>query len=325
MNESQAIDLVRKTCALRHLSYVTEKTYVGWLKRYCRFLSERGLAFTSTESRIEGYLSSMAQADVSASTQNQAFNALLFFYRECLGQQLANINALRAKKPSFVRYAPSVAEVAALLREVQDSHGYPTRLLTHLLYGCGMRVSEPISLRIRDVDLENSQITIRQAKGGKDRVVALPCSLAKPMRDQIAAARVLWQQDQANGVPVKLPHQMACKAPRLATAWAWFWVFPLRTVSRDPRSGDVVRWHCLDQQIQRAVRAASDRIGAPGVVTPHSLRHAFATHAMQQGAFVRDVQHVLGHASLETTMGYLHAEAGRVTSPLDRCLDACYS
>lgn len=317
MNAAQAEALVREVCTLRHMAWKTEQTYVGWVLRYCKFLASNGARFPTSEKRMEAFLSGLAHVDVAASTQNQAFNAILFLYRECLKQPLAGVDALRARRPSFVRHAPSVADVAALLREVQDCNGYPTRLLVQLLYGCGLRVSEPVALRVRDLDLANSRMTIRQAKGGKDRVVSVPCSLAADLARQVEAARLVWQVDVRNGVPVKLPHQLARKYPRAAFAWGWAWVFPLRTISRDPRSGEIVRWHCLDQSVQRAVRAAADRCGLAGTISPHHLRHAYATHAMRGGANVRDVQEVMGHASLETTMGYLHAEAGRVQSPLE--------
>lgn len=322
MNSAQAEALVREVCTLRHLAWKTEQTYVGWVRRYCAFLAADGDLYPTSEKRLEAFLSGLAHADVSASTQNQAFNAVLFLYRECLKQPLAGVDALRARRPSFVRHAPSVADVAALLREVQDCNGYPTRLLVRLIYGGGLRVSEPVALRVRDLDLSNSRMTIRQAKGGKDRVVSVPCSLADDLARQVEAARLVWQADVRNGVPVKLPHQLARKYPRAAFAWGWAWVFPLRTVSRYPRSGEIVRWHCLDQSVQRAVRAAADRCGLAGTISPHHLRHAYATHAMRGGANVRDVQQVMGHSSLETTMGYLHAEAGRVQSPIDAMMEA---
>lgn len=309
--------MVRGTCALRHYAISTEKTYALWVGKFCRFIKSQGSAYSTSEERVTAFLTDMAGKDYSAVSQNQAFNAILFLYRDCLKIELKDINAVRAKRPSRIRFCPSVQEVAAMLREVQDFNGYPTRLLTHLLYGCGLRVSEPIALRLRDVDLANSRITIRDGKGGKDRFVSLPCCLSAPMGRQMSVAKMVWENDQTNQIPVQLPDRLDVKYPGYRFALSWAWLFPLRTVSKHPRTGQIVRWHCLDQTIQRAVRAASDRTNLRGVVTPHCLRHAYATHALDRGANVHDVQQAMGHAHLDTTMGYLHPQSSRVASPLE--------
>jgi site-specific recombinase XerD len=181
----------------------------------------------------------------------------------------------------------------------------------------GLRVSEPLNLRIRDVLLEQSLVAVRDGKGGKDRIVPIPCALVEPLRRQMRAARVVWERDQQAGLPVALPGLLSKKYPNAQWAWAWFWVFPSHVGCTDPRSGLPVRWRMHEINVQRAVREAAAAADVGGMVTPHCLRHAYATHAMQGGAYVRDVQAVMGHASLETTMGYLHAEAGRVVSPLE--------
>jgi site-specific recombinase XerD len=266
---------------------------------------------------VSAFLTSLAHAECSPTTQNQALQSLLMFYREVHSVELGRIDALRAKRREHVRYAPTREETAALLTAVRDTGCYPVRLIVHLLYGCGLRVNEPLELRIKDVDIANSRLVVRQAKGGKDRVVPMPCSLVDPVRKQVAVAAALWQQDAAAGVPVPLPDRLEVKYPSYAHARAWYWLFPLRTRSEHPRTGATVRWHVLDTAVQRAVRDAAETCGLTGLITPHCLRHAYATHAMQAGANVRDVQQVMGHAHLDTTMGYLHAESGRVKSPLD--------
>jgi integrase len=179
-----------------------------------------------------------------------------------------------------------------------------------------MRVSEPLSLRVRDVDMERSRITIRQAKGRKDRVVALPCSLINEFKSQIKIARGIWERDQASGIPCKLPGLLGKKYPGYEHAWAWFFVFPQHTTCKDPRDGREVRWHCHEANLQRAVKQAASKVGIQGV-TPHHLRHAYATHALEFGANVRAVQEAMGHKSLETTMGYIHTDALSVKSPLE--------
>jgi len=232
------------------------------------------------------------------------------------------VNALRPKRAAHVRHAPSREETAAMLRELRDLGGYPTRLVALMIYGCGLRVSEPLNLRIKDVRLADSQLVIRGAKGGKDRVVSLPCSLVEPIKRQMEAAKVQWQRMVQAGIPVALPGCMARKYPRAPFAWQWFWLFPSRQPCRHPRTGETVWWRMHECNVQRAVKSAAQKAGLDGAITPHVLRHAYATHAMQQGAFVRDVQQALGHSHLETTMGYLHAETSRVQSPLETLITA---
>jgi integron integrase len=314
MDTKQSIDLLRKSIRLRHLSCSTEQTYVYWCVQFFRFLRTVDPAISS-ERKIEQWLTSLALRDVSASTQNQAFNAVLYFYRQCLRVALKDISALRAKRGQRVRRAPSVDEVRRMLAALVDADGYSTTLVVKLLYGCGLRVSEPLNLRVRDVDLDGSRLTIRGSKGDKDRVVHLPCSLAEPMRAQIAAALVVWQADRANGLPVKLPNRIAQKYPAAQFSRQWAYVFPLRKPCRDPRDEKLVRYRMLDSAVQRAVRRACVAAGVE--IMPHELRHAYATHCLNRGHNPRAIQIAMGHAHLETTMGYLHAEALSVHSPLD--------
>ncbi|MBK8255595.1 MAG: integron integrase [Polyangiaceae bacterium] len=314
MTSSQAEQLLRNTIRRKHFSLSTEETYVGWLLRFMRYVVKlpRGL---SSEKKLEAFLTALARDEVSASTQNQAFNALLFFYQQCLGQKLEGINALRAKREATVRRAPAVAEVRRLLADVRDEGAYPVRLVIKLIYGCGLRITEPLALRVRDVELLNSRLIIRRAKGGKDRVVALPCSLAGEIKAQLEVARLTWQRDVAGQVPIKLPTRMEKKYPRSQWSWNWAWLFPQNAPCRDPRSGRIVRWHQLESTVQRAVRSSCRRLGLE--ILPHELRHAYATHTLNAGQNPRAIQQAMGHKSLETTMGYLHAEALGVRSPLE--------
>lgn len=316
MQINNAIRLIIETCELKHLSLSTQKSYCHWLRRYGCFLKDRKLAnIATTELKMEAFLSHLASTHIAASTQNQAFNALLFFYREVLKQRLGPVAALRTTRPVAVRDCPSQAEVRLLLTAVSDVHHYPTRLIVHLLYACGLRVCEPLNLRIKDLDLAQSRFHIHQAKGGKGRVVPFPACLTAALGHQLEIAKASAATDQAKGIPVPLPHLLAKKYPSAAFSQRWAWLFPSRTTCCHPRTSEIVRWRCHESNVQRAVKAAAHHCQLVGI-TPHHLHHAFATHSLQNGTSVRDLQVVLGHNSLETTMRYLHTEADRVASPL---------
>jgi integron integrase len=301
---------------LRHYSLQTEHTYCHWLKRFGAAALTMPAAWTR-EQKLEHWLSDMARGNCAASTQRQAFHAILFFFKEVVRQPLKDVDALRAQRPAFIRRAPSQAEARRLMESVEDVGGYPTRLLTHMLYGCGLRVSEPLKLRIRDVDFAGSRLVIAQSKGRKDRVVSIPCSLIPALRAQITFARGVWERDHASGIPCKLPGLLGKKYPAYERAWTWFWVFPQHKPCWDQRDNRTVRWHLHEANIQRAVRAAVQRLGIDGALTPHHLRHGYATHLLERGANVRAVQAAMGHQNLETTMGYIHADALSVGSPLE--------
>jgi site-specific recombinase XerD len=321
MQIHNAIRLLQETCALHHTALSTEKSYTYWLQQYARFLKgPQRKPLLTTEAKIESFLTHLALQGVSASTQNQAFNALLFFYRIALRQELGNINALRVKRPASLRYCPDRGETLRLLAEVKDIHGYPTRLLVHLLYACGLRVCEPLNLRIKDLDLKERQLHIYQAKGNKGRVVQFPECLTAALERQLSVAKAMHARDLTERVPVALPGLLAKKYPYAQYAERWAWLFPSKSICRDPRAKKLVRWRCHESNVQRAVRDAALRCNLQGI-TPHNLRHAFATHALHDGAFVRDLQVVMGHTHLDTTMNYLHPEAARVTSPLKAYTD----
>lgn len=323
MQIKQAIDLLRATCALQHTALKTEKSYTHWLLRNAAFLKgPKAKSLPTAEQKIEAFLTALALAGVSASTQNQAFNALLYFYRYALKQELSNISALRAKRPPGLRHCPAREEALRLLAHVDDVHRYPTRLIVHLLYACGLRVCEPLNLRIKDLDLKSRRLHIHQSKGNKGRVVLFPECLSAALERQLTLAKATAAQDLAQRVPVALPGLLAKKYPYAAHAERWAWLFPSHNNCWDRRASKLVRWRCHEANVQLAVRNAAARCQLQGL-TPHHLRHAFATHALQDGAFVRDLQVVLGHSHLETTMLYLHTEAGRVASPLRDYIADC--
>ncbi len=307
---------MRGVMRLRHLAYSTEKSYLTWLAKYAEHIAARKVQGEPRD-KVEAFLTWMALNDYSAVSQNQAFCALLFFYRDVMGVKLENVDALRAKKPKHIPYVPPFAEVQKLLEDVQDSAGYPLRLMTKLLYGCGLRLNEVCELRVKDVDLDGGLLTIRQAKGAKDRPVTIPQSLREPIRIQMAAAVALADRDRANGIPVHLPGRLAFKYPRTPFSKDWAFVFPGKDLCTYERTGITGRYCCLGENIQRAVRASVRRLGLNERIKPHALRHAYATHAIDRGANIRDIQEILGHVSLETTQVYVHTEIARVKSPLD--------
>lgn len=320
MKASEAIERMRDCIRLRHFALSTERCYVDWARRYCAWLCRTRPSGTS-EQKFSAWLTHLARdLDVSAVTQNQAFNAIRYFYAHGVGQPLGDVSALRARRRQHERMCPSRDQVQAIRTALTDTPHTPARLLVDLLYGCGLRVSEPLELRVRDVLFAESQLIIRDAKGAKDRRVPIPRSLVAPLRAQIERARAVWQWDRAHhpDVGVSLPHRLAAKYPSAPRSWAWFWVFPAPGHCTHPRTGERVRYHLLDVALQRAVAQAADRCGLRGIVTPHCLRHAYATHQLESGANVRLVQEIMGHVSMETTAGYCHAEVRTAPSPLDQ-------
>ena len=316
MNISQALEALTGAVRLRHYSRRTEECYRLWLRSYMQWVRGRG-AQGSSEEKVEAFLTAEARRGVAASTQNQAFNALAFFYKEVRKTPLGPIEAARARRPERVRTALTVEETRALLGAVEDVGGYPTRLVVRLLYGMGLRVCEPLELRMKDVEMGERRLILRGTKGGKDRMVTLPECLVAEMEGQLRVARAVWRADVAAGLPVALPGLLGRKSRRLGLAEAWGWVFPAHEASGHPRTGERVRWRMHEVNVQRCVRAAAGQVGLAGRATPHVLRHSYATHAHRNGAAARDLQEVLGHRQLETTMRYLTADPGRVRSPLE--------
>ena len=315
MNSIQAIQRLREVIRRQHKAPSTEANYVYWLSQYMAAIRKMPQTL-SPELKLEQFLTKLAcERGVSASTQNQAFNAIIFFYKDVLDVPLEGVDALRVKRPAHLRHAPSFSDTRKLLQAVRNTGGYPTNLIARLLYGCGLRVSEPLNLRIKDVNLERSRLVIRGAKGGKDRVVTLPRSLSGELAQQVSFAQSVWQRDQHNGVPVLLPQQLARKYPEYRFAWPWAWLFPAHQICRHPRTGQLVRYRMHEANVQRAIKETRRQLGI--MVLPHELRHAYATHCLEGGANPRAIQQAMGHQSLETTMGYLHAESLSVPSPLD--------
>jgi integron integrase len=314
----EILQQVRRELRLRHYALRTEETYLEWTRRYLSFHQDRG-PLEVGGAGVRAFLEDLAlEGRVTASTQNQALNALVFLYREVLHCDFGHLgNVPRAKRSSHLPVALSVSEVRLVLGGLTGAQ----RLMAELLYGTGMRLMECLRLRVKDLDFEHRQIMVRQGKGGKDRVVPLPQSCTESLHRQLEWARHLYQQDVAEGVAdVYLPNALATKYPSASRDWAWQWVFPSSRLSSDPRSGRMRRHHVEESNLQKAVRAAAKRAGITKRVTCHTLRHSFATHLLEAGYDIRTVQELLGHQDVRTTMIYTHVlgcNGLAVRSPLD--------
>jgi integron integrase len=314
------LDRLRRACRVRQYSPRTEECYVEWATRFIRFHGLRH-PHSMGAAEIEQFLTDLAvNGHVAASTQNQAFHALLFLYQQVLGIELPRLDALRAKRPKRLPSVLSPEEVRRFLDAMQGCDGLH-QLMARLLYGTGLRRQECCQLRIHDLDLQRHQLTVRHGKGGKDRVVMLPRSLQPDLEQHLKQRREQHDRDRARGrAYAPLPFALAKKFPRAAQEFGWQYLFASQHCSRDPKTGNVGRYHVNPGVLARSVVAASRRLGLNRRVGCHTLRHSFATHLVERGIDLRTIQVLLGHESLETTMVYTHlARQGpaSVTSPLD--------
>jgi integron integrase len=315
---TRLLDQLREQIRYLHYSLRTEEAYVYWVKKFIYF-HQKQHPRDMGQAQVEAFLSYMAvERKVSVSTHRQALSALLFLYQKVLGIELPWMDELARPVPK--KRIPVVLtrpEVQALLGKLEGQH----KLLASLLYGCGMRLMEGLRLRVKDVDFDRKVIIVREAKGGKDRVVMLPSSLLDALKDQCRQSHDLWTQDRGAQVPgVEMPHALNAKYPKAGQTWAWHWVFAQATLSTDPRSKIVRRHHAYDQTFQRAFKQAMHAALIVKPATPHTLRHSFATHLLQAGTDIRTVQELLGHSDVSTTMIYTHVlkvAAGGTASPLD--------
>ena len=313
------LDQVRDAIRYRHYSLRTERAYCQWILRFVRFHGRRHPRELGA-SEVTAFLSSLAnRGNVAASTQNQALAALLFLYRQVLGIELPWMDDIaRAKRPKRLPTVLASHEVREVLQRMEGEHA----LIARLMYGTGMRVTECLSLRVKDLDLARRQIVVRQGKGGKDRVTMVPESLLDPLAAQLEASHSVYLEDRRRNVPgVELPSAYARKSPGAGRSWSWHWVFPQDHLSIDPRSGIRRRHHAYDQTLQRALKRAAAQAGIAKPVSTHTLRHSFATHLMEAGYDIRTVQELRGHKDVSTTMIYTYGlnRGGRgVVSPLDR-------
>lgn len=312
------LDRLRDACRLRHYSGRTEACYARWCRRYILFHGKRHPADLGAAA-INAFLTHLAvEGRVSASTQNQAFSALLFLYQRVLEVEPGRIEGVvRANRSRRLPVVLTHHEAIDVLSRLQGSFG----LIVGLIYGGGLRVYEALRLRVKDVDFGRNEIMVRQGKGDKDRRTMLPRSLQPPLRDHLERVRALHQKDLDAGFgAVRLPDALDRKYPAAATAWAWQWVFPSARLSTDPDDGTLRRHHAHPATVNRAIAQAVREAGLVKRATSHAFRHSFATRLLEEGYDIRTVQELLGHASVETTMVYTHVlnKGGRgVRSPLD--------
>lgn len=301
-----------------HYSRRTEAAYLGWVRRFIRFHGGRHPR-ELREPAVVAFLEDLAgPGKVSASTQNQALNALCFLYAQVLEQKLGSLGEFaRAQRSERLPAVLSKEEARAVLEALEGS----MRLIGELLYGCGLRLLEALRLRVKDVDFARLQITVRGGKGDKDRVTMLPVAVAERLREHLAEVRQRHVAELAAGRgEVWLPEALAVKFPNAPRQWAWQWVFPARQLSKDPESGRLRRHHVHENAVQKAVQAAVVKSGLTKRATCHTLRHSFATHLLENGYDIRTVQELLGHKDVSTTQIYTHVmrKPGLgVRSPLD--------
>jgi integron integrase len=301
-----------------HLAWRTEKTYRHWAWRLVRFCAPKP-AEELTQVEVRAWLSHLAVAGrVSVATQKQALNAAVFLFREVFKRNPGDFSDfVRSNKHRNVPSVLTREECGRLFAELPGT----ARLMAELMYGAGLRLTELLRLRIKDMDLERLQLAVRAGKGNKDRLTMIPRSLAARLRTHRERLRELHRQDRVAGLPgVELPEALERKWPKAGEKFEWFWFFPSRNLLRDHRSGVLRRHHVLDASFQKAIREAAARCRFDKRVTPHTLRHSFATHLLENGTGIRDLQDLLGHADISTTQIYLHTAQQTgvgIRSPLD--------
>jgi integron integrase len=312
------LDRVRGVLRTRHFSRRTEQAYVAWIRRFILFHGKRHPERLGS-SEVTGYLSHLASSrQVSASTQNQAFSALVFLYRDVLGRELAGLEQVpRARLPEHLPVVLSREEVVAVLGRM---HGTP-RLMASLMYGAGLRLLECCRLRIKDVDFARRELLVHDGKGRKDRVTVLPARLVPPLLAHLERVRRQHLADlEGKAGFVDLPGALARKYPNANREWAWQWFFPARRIHTDAATGERRRHHLHETLLQREFALAVRAVELTKPATCHTLRHSFATHLLETGYDIRTIQELLGHADVSTTMIYTHVLncGGRgVRSPLD--------
>lgn len=312
------LDRMRRVLRTGHYSIRTEKAYIDWARRFIRFHGRRHPRDLGKR-EVEAFLSHLAvDRNVSPATQNQALNGILFLYRRVLEIELPWLdNVVRAKENRRVPVVLSRNEVRDVLGILVPPHD----LIVGLLYGSGLRISEALRLRVKDIDFQRRELIVRDGKGAKDRVTVLADASREALNLQVERALAIGQMDerqQRGGVV--LPHALSRKYPNARFEPGWQWVFPARALSTDPRTGLIRRHHLIDQGVQRAVRQAARRARIRKPVTCHVFRHSFATHLLESGADIRTVQQLLGHADVRTTMIYTHVinrGAMGARSPMD--------
>ncbi len=311
------LDQMRQTMRVKHYSLRTEKSYVHWDRRYIFYHNKRHPQEMGA-GEVQSFLSYLAvNQRVSASTQNQALNALVFLYKHVLKKELGAIDAVRARRPKRLPVVLTREEAQRVLSLLSGEK----HLVFSLLYGSGLRLMECLRLRVKDIDFAAKYIIIRDGKGFKDRVTILPESVVPELKEHLVRVRALHEDFLRRGYgDVELPYALIRKYPNAGQEWAWQYVFPARNISTDPRTGTRRRHHIHESVLQRAVKRAVTLSGIAKSVGCHTMRHCFATHLLESGTDIRTVQELLGHKDVKTTMIYTHVMKKPgidVRSPLD--------
>jgi integron integrase len=310
---------MRDSLRLRHRSLSTEKTYLIWLRSFRAFVDEK------QPDRLEGrdlqdFLSHLAvEKKVSSSTQNQALNAIIFFYRHVLDKNIdQELSAVRAKQRRHLPVVLTIREIQSIFDQLSGT----SKLMAMLIYGGGLRLQECLQLRVKDIDIEQNVLIVRSGKGDKDRRTVLPETLKDALIRHFSEIRSVHDQDRREGIAgVWLPGALEKKYPNAGKEWGWFWLFPSKSLSIDPRSNIVRRHHVHPALLQKAFKVAVGKTGITKQASVHTLRHSFATHLLETGYDIRTIQELLGHQNLQTTMIYTHVATKNilgVRSPLDK-------
>jgi integron integrase len=318
--KKKLLDIVRDKIRFKHYSYSTERTYVHWIKHYILFHQKKH-PVEMGKVEIEAYLTKLATKDrVSPTTQNQAFSAILFLYKEVLGLDISdwNIQALRAQERKHIPVVLTKDEVKSVLQNISSDYS----LLVYLMYGCGLRMSEALNLRIKDIDFGFDKIYVWDSKSLKDRTIPLPQKLKAKLLEQVEVVKNIHKQDLDNGYgSAYIPYALEKKYPHAKKETKWQFLFPMKNISVDPRSKEKRRHHVHPQTLGRNIKAASQKASLSKRVTSHIFRHSYATHLLQAGIDLRSIQELLGHKSVETTMIYTHVVSemnkAKLISPLD--------